>query len=83
MLCYFLRDGHIVGVEMLPLGLSDQDAITRAHTLSSKRKGPLDGFEAWHRNRMVFRLQAPPSAETVVPISRWTQRQWADNIPVR
>jgi hypothetical protein len=39
MLCYFLRDGQIAGVEMLPLGLSDEDAITRAHTLSSKRKG--------------------------------------------
>jgi hypothetical protein len=47
MLCYFLRDGHIAGVEMLPLGLSDEDAITRAHTLSSKRKAPFDGFEVW------------------------------------
>jgi hypothetical protein len=23
MPCYFLRDGHVAGVEMLPLGLSD------------------------------------------------------------
>ena len=38
MFCYFLRDGHIAGVEILPPGLSDVDAIARAHRLSSKRK---------------------------------------------
>jgi hypothetical protein len=54
MLCYFLRDGHIAGVEMLPLGLSDEDAITRAHTLSSKRKGSFDGFEVWDHARFVW-----------------------------
>jgi hypothetical protein len=27
MLCYFLREGHIVGVEILPPGLSDEDAM--------------------------------------------------------
>ena len=32
MRCYFLR-------------ALDEDAIARAHTLSSKRKGPFDGFE--------------------------------------
>ena len=47
MQCYFLREGHLVGVEMLPPGLSDEDAIARARTLSSKRKGPFDGFEVW------------------------------------
>jgi hypothetical protein len=55
MRCYFLRDGTVAGVEMLPLGLSDEDAITRAHTLCSKRKGPFDGFEVWDRARLVFR----------------------------
>lgn len=49
MRCYFLNDGHIAGVEMLPLGLSDKDAIARAHMLSAKRMGPFDGFEVWHR----------------------------------
>jgi hypothetical protein len=48
MRCYFLRDGHIAGVEMLPLG-SDEDPIARAHTLSLKRKGPFDGFEVGTR----------------------------------
>jgi hypothetical protein len=55
MRCYFLNDGHIAGVEILPPGISDKDAIARAHVLSLKRKGPFDGFEVWHRNRMVFR----------------------------
>jgi hypothetical protein len=53
MPCYFLRDGHVAGVEMLPLGLSDDAAIARAHVLLSKRKGPLDGFEVWDRARFV------------------------------
>jgi hypothetical protein len=75
MLCYFLRDGHIAGVEMLPLGLSDEDAITRAHTLSSKRKGPFDGFEVWDRSRFVFRL--PPSAE----VKRLARRRPEGHIP--
>jgi hypothetical protein len=79
MRCYFLRDGQIAGFEMLPSGISDKAAIAMAHMLSSKRKGPFDGFEVWHRNRMVFRLQAPPSAETEVPISRWTQRPFTDD----
>ena len=49
MQCYFLRNGHLAGVEMLPPGFSDEEAITRAHTLSSKRKGTFDSFEvsAW------------------------------------
>ena len=39
---------------MLPFGLSDEDAIARAHLLSSKRRGPVDGFEVWDRARLVF-----------------------------
>jgi hypothetical protein len=66
MLCYFLRDGHIAGVEMLPVGLSDEDAITRAHTLSSKRKGPLDGFEVWDHARFVWL----PASVTLAPSLR-------------
>ena len=63
--CYFLRDGCIAGVQM-PLGLSDEDAITRAHTLSSKRKGPFDGFELWDHARFVWL----PSAATPAPSLR-------------
>ena len=63
MRCYFLRAGRIAGVEILPLGLSDEDAIARAHTLASKRKGPFDGFEVWDGARFIFRR--PPSTETL------------------
>jgi hypothetical protein len=45
MRCYFLRGSHIVGVEMLPRGLSDPDAIARAYTLSAKRTARIDGLE--------------------------------------
>jgi hypothetical protein len=62
MRCYFLRDNHIAGVEVLPLGLSDEAAIARAHTVYAKRKGPLEGFEVWDRARFVFRHSL--SAET-------------------
>jgi hypothetical protein len=63
MQCYLLRDGHLAGVEMLPPGLSDGHAVARAHILSSKRKGPLDGFEVWDHGRAVFR-HPDPCAET-------------------
>ena len=55
MWCYFLLHGHIAGVEVLPLGLSDEDAIARAHILLSKRKGAFDGLEVWDGARFVFR----------------------------
>src|SRR5271155_1520942 len=72
MPCYFLRDGHIAGVEMLPLGLSDEDAIARAHTLSSKRKGRFDGFEVWDHGRFVFR--PPPSRQAACAASPWARQ---------
>jgi hypothetical protein len=69
MRCYFVRDGHIAGVEVLPPGISVEDAIARAHTLSSKRKGPFDGLEVWDRGRAVFR-HPDPGGEMLAPISR-------------
>ena len=74
MPCYFLRDGHVAGVEMMPFGLSDEDAIARARTSSSKRKGPLDGLEVWDHGRMVFR-HPDPYAETLARMSRMGHRQ--------
>jgi hypothetical protein len=59
MRCYFIRNGHIVGVGMLPPGFSDQDAIARAHKLSAKRKGPIDGFEVWDGARLVIKYSGP------------------------
>jgi hypothetical protein len=79
MRCYFLNDGRIVGVEMLPPGLSDKNAIARAHMLALERKSPFDGFEVWHRSRMVFRYQAPSSAETVAPTRPRSERPLTDD----
>ena len=64
MWCYFFHDGHIAGVEVLPPGLSDEDAVARAHILSSKRKGPIDGYELWDGARLVIRRR------------RWISRGW-------
>jgi hypothetical protein len=61
MRCYFLRAGRLAGVEVLPAGLSDEEAIAKAHALSSKRKGPLDSFEVWEGSRFIYRQ--PLSAE--------------------
>jgi len=55
MRCYFLRGGRIAGVDVFPAGLSDEDAIARARTLASKRRGPFDSFELWEGARFVFR----------------------------
>jgi hypothetical protein len=63
MRCYFLSGRRIAGVEILPLGLSDEDAVARANMLASKRKGPFDGLEVWDGARFVFRR--PPSGETL------------------
>ena len=65
MRCYFIRNDHVVGVDMLPPGLSDQVAIAAAHKLSAKRKGPIDGFEVWDGARLVIKhsAQSAPSIE--------------------
>jgi hypothetical protein len=62
MRCYFLRAGRLAGVEVMPAGLSDEEAIERANELLSKRKGPFDSFEVWEGSRFVFRQALP--AET-------------------
>jgi hypothetical protein len=59
MRCYFLRGGQIPGVNMLPRGLSDQDALGRAETQSLKRRGSIDGLEVWDRARLIFRRLGP------------------------
>jgi hypothetical protein len=59
MWCYFLHEGRIAGVEVLPPGLLDEDAIARALILASKRRGPFDGFELWDGPRLVIRHPDP------------------------
>jgi hypothetical protein len=67
MRCYFMQDGHIVGVEALP-GLSDAEAIDRGRELFQERRGPADGFEIWDMARVV--IQCPPvKTVEIIPIS--------------
>jgi hypothetical protein len=51
--CYFLKSGHIVGVEEM-LGLSEFEAIEKGRTLFETRKTAVDGFEIWERARVVM-----------------------------
>jgi hypothetical protein len=63
---YFIRDRRVVGVEMLPPGLAEQDAVARAaHTLASKRRGRIDGFEVSDGARLVIRHSALSAASIV------------------
>jgi hypothetical protein len=41
-----MRGGHIASVEILP-GLSDEEAIDRAHQLFAEQKSIFEGFELW------------------------------------
>ena len=70
MQCNFLRGGQIAGVNMLPRGLSDQDALGKAETQSLKRRGPIDGLEMWDRARLTFRRLGPAGP------GRWTIVEW-------
>jgi len=54
MRCYFVRAGHIAGVEMLT-GLSDKDAIAKALLLFSERRPHFDEVEVWDQTRFIFR----------------------------
>ena len=65
MRCYFVRAARIAGVEMLT-GLSDKDAIAKAHSLFSERKTQFDGFEVWDQTRFLFR-HPDPDASTPQP----------------
>jgi len=58
MRCYFLREGHIASVELLT-GLSDEEAIAKAHELYRERRAKFEGFEVWDRTRVVTRHPDP------------------------
>jgi hypothetical protein len=62
MYCFFMRAGHIADLSTSMTGLSDQDAIAKAHLLFLERGAGFDGFEVWDRARMVIRHPCP-SAE--------------------
>jgi hypothetical protein len=54
MRCYLMRSGHIEKVEELP-GLSDRQAIEKAHAIFEASKHRFDGFELWDRARVIIR----------------------------
>ena len=64
MRCYFLRGGQIAGVNMLPRGLSDQDALGRAESQSLKRRGRIDGLEVWEAY-VAIRQPVPAEGEAL------------------
>lgn len=67
MRCYFMRAGHIVGVEALP-GLTDPEAIAKGHKLFATQKNvPLDGFEVWDMARVVVQWDARKTNAEVTP----------------
>jgi hypothetical protein len=74
MRCYFMRAGHIVGVELLG-GLSDEEAIEKSHQLfAATRKGEFDGFELWNLARVILRHppiedDPKPSTSSAGPLS--------------
>jgi hypothetical protein len=69
MRCYFLHGSQLAGVDMLPPGLSDLDALARSETQSLKRRGPIDGLEVWDRARLIFRRMAS-SADAAATLAR-------------
>ena len=76
MRCYFMRDGHIEAVEELT-GLSDEEAIAKAHALFSERKHLFEGFEgAGSRARAYTGHPESAAASNVVawPLHRGLRR---------
>jgi hypothetical protein len=64
MRCYFLRDGHIAAVEVLPDGSDDDTAIKQSCMLFVSRLGEsFDGFELWDRARKVYCYPEPQAPE--------------------
>lgn len=62
MRCYFMRGGHIQSVEELP-GLTDAEAVEKAHALFAERKREFEGFEVWDRSRVLIQYPGDPVCE--------------------
>jgi hypothetical protein len=59
--CYFMRGGHIAGVELLDVK-SDEEAIEKCVALFEERKSRFEGFEVWDRARKIAEGPPPPRA---------------------
>lgn len=57
MRCYFMRDGHIMGVELLDQ-TDDVGRIARSRELFETKGKPegAEGFEVWDGPRFVYRF---------------------------
>jgi hypothetical protein len=66
-----MRSGRIEAIEELK-GLSEDEAIAKAHALFSERKHSFEGFELWNRSRVIIRHpeQALPNNVAVWPLHR-------------
>jgi hypothetical protein len=75
MRCYFMRGGRIEAVEELA-GLSDEQAIAKAHALFSERKHKFEGFELWNRATVIIRHPEPAASNNVAawPLHRGVPR---------
>jgi hypothetical protein len=60
MRCYFMKRGHIAGVEPIP-GLSNEETLMRGRELFAEEQEArgYDGFEVWDLARFIFRRPAP------------------------
>jgi hypothetical protein len=66
MRCFFIRGGDVVAAEELT-GLSDEEAIAKAHVLFSERKNLFEGFEVWDLARKLIahpHLTSPENSAT-------------------
>jgi hypothetical protein len=65
MRCYFMRAGHIAGVEAIP-GFPDDETVRQAHELFAElqKAHAYDGFEVWDLARMVFKYPTPIDDKT-------------------
>lgn len=78
MRCFFMKNGHISGVEYLT-AKGDDALIEEAHE-AFKVKGALqgaDGFEIWDRARFVYRFEAAGASKTRESPG---PRTWLDNL---
>jgi hypothetical protein len=55
MRCYFVRDGHIAGVEVLPPGISVEDAMTSDGRLAKSQSAKL--MASIVAERLIARLE--------------------------
>ena len=71
----FHARGRIEAVEELA-GLSDEQALAKAHALFSERKHKFEGFELWNRSRVIIRHPEPAASNNVAvwPLHRGLPR---------